>query len=206
MVVKQTKDFDQSKGGSKPGYCLRNVRQGFGIWPWYADATSAWNHTEQHTTPIPSGVDVPLFFYYVNPKNNKNEGHIGVQLKDGRFWSDGTIYSNYKSYEANHAPDYLGWGESINKQRVLELEEEDEVSTPTKETLRIIHGFVAGWDIEKCLAGKYDKEFEQAAGWKEVNEFIYEQFIKSSEWKNKLIALQKGTQPTVLKKGIYEVK
>lgn len=132
MIVKQIKAFDQSKGGNTPGYCLRNVRQGYGILPWYPSAISAWKGTQQHIGPIPGGVDVPVFFSY------REDGHIGVQLANGKFWSDGKVYDNVKAYTDRYEPVYLGWGESVNRQRVLELREEDILDKKTVENMYVI--------------------------------------------------------------------
>jgi hypothetical protein len=72
------------------------------------------------------------------------------------------------------------------------ITEEDEVTKLSIETLRIVHALVGGWDIEQALAGKYDKQFQDAAGWKDPNQFVYEQFVSHPEWRAKLVALQKG--------------
>lgn len=120
MSWKQVKPFNPSAGGTKKGYCLQNVRLGYGVGPKYNTATEAWNHTEQHADRnIPSGVDVPLYYKYVD--SNGNEGHVNVRLADGRVWSDGTIYANLDDYTSKHsAVTYLGWGESVNGTRVIE--------------------------------------------------------------------------------------
>lgn len=93
----------------------------------------AWLHTQQHTDPIPNGVDVPVFFSYTASIDgiNKNWGHIGVRLKDGTFWSDGTIYPTISAYTANHSPRYVGWGESVNDVRVITNSTSGAGSTPS---------------------------------------------------------------------------
>jgi hypothetical protein len=101
--------FNQSTAGKLPGQCLANVRRGFGIPVKYPNAITAWAHTQQHTDALPSGLDVPLYYTYLK------DGHINVQLKDGRCWSDGVIYTNRDAYlKAHPLVHYLGWGESIN--------------------------------------------------------------------------------------------
>jgi len=97
---------------------------GFGISALYPDAWTAWENTEQHTGSIPIGLDVPLYFSYTATIGGikKNYGHIGVQLVNGKFWSDGTIYPDYKAYTASHSPKYVGWGESVNSVKVIEGE------------------------------------------------------------------------------------
>lgn len=115
MGYKQTKAFDQSKAGSVKGFCLRNVRLGYGIGAKYDSAWQSWQNAPQHTTDIPSGVDVPVYFWY-----GKN-GHIGVRLADGRFWSDGKVYSNIGIYRLTHpAVIYRGWSTEVNDVPVLQ--------------------------------------------------------------------------------------
>lgn len=116
MGWRQVKPFNQSAAGTKSGYCLQNVRLGYGIAAKYPNAIGAWNATQQHRDRnIPAGVDVPLFYSY------KEDGHVNVRLADGRVWSDGNIYSSLSAYESTHpAVKYLGWGESINDVRIIE--------------------------------------------------------------------------------------
>lgn len=117
MAYRQVKGFTASKGGSQNNMCLKNTREGFGIPAKFDNAWEAWENTEQHKTRVlPQGVDVPVFFWY---KNNFN-GHIGVRMKNGKFWTDGREFNSIEEYEANHQPDFVGWGESINEVRVLE--------------------------------------------------------------------------------------
>lgn len=113
--------FDPAKGGTTKNFCLANVCKGYGIPNLYPSAWEAWLHTQQHTEPIPSGLDVPVFFSYTATIDGitKNWGHIGVRLKDGRFWSDGIFYPSIKKYEISHLPRYVGWGESINNRQIL---------------------------------------------------------------------------------------
>lgn len=114
--------FDTAKGGNVPNFCLANVCKGYSIPNKYNSAWEAWLNTEQHTDAIPAGLDIPVFFSYTATIDgiNKNWGHIGVRLKDGRFWSDGRIFPSIQSYESNHSPRYVGWGESINNITILE--------------------------------------------------------------------------------------
>jgi hypothetical protein len=117
----QLKPFNQSTATSIKNLCLGNVQRGFQVGAKYATAWQAWENTQQHTDPIPNGVDVPVFFSYTASIDgiNKNWGHIGVRLKDGTFWSDGVIYPSISAYTANHLPKYVGWGESVNDVRVI---------------------------------------------------------------------------------------
>jgi len=121
MSWQQVKPFVQSKGGTTPNMCLANVRSGYQIKNLLPDAWTAWQQTEQHKGNPPAGVDVPVFFSYTATIDGvrKNYGHIGVRLKNGKFWSDGKTYPTIAAYTANHSPVYVGWGESVNNERVI---------------------------------------------------------------------------------------
>lgn len=116
MSYKKVKSFSQSKAGKVNGYCLQNVRLGFGINVKYPNAITAWKNTQQHADRnIPSGVDVPLFYTY------GKDGHVNVRLSDGRIWNDGTVFKDLADYLSKRPQvSYLGWGESLNGVRVIE--------------------------------------------------------------------------------------
>lgn len=128
MAYKQTKAFNQAKGGTKPYYCLQNVRLGYETAPLYDDAWTAWKNTQQHKNrTIPKGVDVPLYYSYTATIGGvrKNYGHINVRLANGTIWNDGKIFPNLKSFEqAWSNVHYVGWGESVNKMRVIKKEDD----------------------------------------------------------------------------------
>ena len=121
MTWEQVKPFSQAKAGKTKNMCLANVRAGYQIKNILPTAWTAWQQTEQHKGTPPAGVDVPVFFSYTATIDGvlKNWGHIGVRLKNGKFWSDGVIYTNIAAYTANHSPRYVGWGESVNNERVI---------------------------------------------------------------------------------------
>lgn len=126
MSYSQVKKFDQRKAGKIKNFCLRNVRLGYGVPAKYDSAWEAWQNTEQHkNTDYPDGVEIPVYFSYTATIDGvrKNWGHIGVRLKDGKFWSDGVIYAGISAYTKNHAPKYVGWGESVNDTKVIKGEE-----------------------------------------------------------------------------------
>jgi len=52
----------------------------------------------------------------------------------------------------------------------------DNMANPTMTTLRIAHSEIGGWDLQKSHNGSLDALFQGAAGNKEVNQFIYEQW------------------------------
>lgn len=123
---------------------------------------------------------------------NFNVGHIGIVTKGGYFASQ-----NYGSGNGDGVGLNAVREASIPQSKVLGMLRPKEViveSKPTIETLRIVHALVAGWDINKCLSGEYDKQFKEAAGWKEVNSFIYEQFSTpaAGTWRSRCIDMQSG--------------
>lgn len=85
---------------------------------------------------------------------------------------------------------------------------EEEMTKPSIETLRIVHALVGGWDIEKSLRGDYDKQFTTAAGWKDINSFIYEQFATQNggKWRSVLLDLQKGKLDSDAEKKLKEIR
>ena len=136
MAWQQVKPFDQSKAGKIKNFCLANVTKGYGVPNKYSSAWEAWQNTEQHEDGAPLGVDVPVYFSYTATIDgiNKNWGHIGVQLKNGKFWSDGTVYPSIGIYTAGHSPKYVGWGESVNGVKVIK---EQDVTTSRKDAIML---------------------------------------------------------------------
>lgn len=121
-MYKQTKPFSIAKGGTVKGMCLRNVRLGYGIAPRYDTAWDAWNNTPKMTGPIPTGVDVPLYYSYTTTINGvrKNFGHINVRLANGQVWNDGKIYTSLAMYRLLHPTvRYQGWSTAVNNVAVV---------------------------------------------------------------------------------------
>lgn len=151
--------FDQSKGGKIPNLCLDNVVKGYQIQNKYASAWEAWQHTEQHTDPVPSGLDVPLFYAYTTTLDGitKNYGHINVRLANGTVWSDGNIYANIEAYEAHHDPKFVGWGESVNDYKIIGGDMATD-SVTYEEAVVMYEGWVPGGDVNsdfcKAQVGK----------------------------------------------------
>lgn len=116
-MYKQIRAFNQAEGGHIAGFCLQNVRKGFGIASKYPNAITAWQHTQQRPNrDFPAGVVVPLYYSY------KTDGHINVHLPNGQVWSDGNLYANLADYEAKHPTvHFLGWGESVNDVQVVQF-------------------------------------------------------------------------------------
>lgn len=115
MAYKQVRSFNQSTAGTVYGYCLANVRKGYGIASKYPTALDAWNHTQKHRDRnVPAGLDVPLFYTF------RTYGHINVRLANGKVWSDGQIFASIADYEAKREPNFIGWGESVNDVSVIQ--------------------------------------------------------------------------------------
>jgi len=126
MAWKQVKGFDEDRAGNKAGWCLQNVRLGYGISShWlYPNATKSWekNQQQHRDRNFPDGVAVPIYYSFYTKQGN--EGHVNVLLPDGSVWSDGKKYTSVADYEARQSPDFLGWGESVNGNRVIEWVED----------------------------------------------------------------------------------
>ena len=127
MSYRQVKDFDVTKGGTGKYLCLRNVRLGYGIAPLYNTAWEAWGGTEQHKDRnFPNNVDVPLYYSFTATIDGirKNWGHINVRMAGGGIWNDGAMYASLSDFERLHSNvDFVGWGESVNKVKVVEGED-----------------------------------------------------------------------------------
>lgn len=123
MAYTQLISFDTDKGGKVPDLCLHNVSEGFGVPDKYGSAWIAWQHTQQHPDRnIPDGLDIPIYYSYTVDlgQGPQNYGHINVRLRDGRVWSDGNYYASIDAYMANHAPKFVGWGESVNDSKIIQ--------------------------------------------------------------------------------------
>lgn len=192
---------------------------------WIGDAAHAAVKSEHN--PNSAGVVTAIDITH-DPANGADMNKLAAELvksNDNRMWY---IIFNKRIYEVG-----VGWQAyygvndhtkhlhiSTNQSASLyddarrwsigagPAQKEEEVSRPTIETLRIIHAFVAGWDIEKALRGDYDNQFNTAAGWKEVNAFVYEQFTteNAGKWRGMLIKLQKGELATEAQKDIEEIR
>ncbi len=113
MAWKQTRNFDINKMGKKPGYCLQNVRLGFGIGPKYADAKADMEANKNAGTlhdisALPTNVAVPIYLDTVSPYE-----HVIVS-------DHGTLYSDGKRLTSLNGFKVFGWGESCNGARVVE--------------------------------------------------------------------------------------
>ena len=107
MGWNQAKAFNAGKMGKRPGYCLYNVRVGYGIAGKYADAKSDMLANKKAgklhggLNTIPAGRQVPLYW------DSSKYGHITVSCGDGKnMWSDGKKMVLWKTVP------FQGWGET----------------------------------------------------------------------------------------------
>lgn len=115
MAFKQIRNFNPSKMGTKPGWCLQNVRQGFGItkgtYPSAkADMEAQRKNGTFHAGTPPTSIAVPVYC----DTASKFE-HV-VASDHGTIYSDGKIIRNgLKAYKV------YGWGECCDGARVVEI-------------------------------------------------------------------------------------
>lgn len=133
MNYKQLKPFNESAAGKVAGECLENVRLGYGIAAKYLNAWAAWEGTDQHTGTPPSEVAIPCFFSWEGASN----GHVGVSLANGQFWSDGAVYASIAAFETTHTPVYVGWSTSIDGAAVVEAQTSSPTGGNTGKTLTL---------------------------------------------------------------------
>lgn len=113
MGWKQVKNCDINKMGTRPNYCLQNVRIAYDIPPKYADAKSAMNASKKAGTfheglDIPTDVAIPIFAETGSPY-----GHVMIDYY-GAVYSDGVHLNSLKGMTI------LGWSETLNDVRIVE--------------------------------------------------------------------------------------
>lgn len=113
MAWKQLVNFDPKKMGTRIGYCLANVRQGFGIAPRYASAKDAMEGNRSAGTlhdisTLPTNVAVPIFVDTSSPYE-----HVIVS-------DHGTLYSDGKKLTSLAGLKPFGWAEYLNGVRIVE--------------------------------------------------------------------------------------
>lgn len=118
MPYKQLIKFTLKNMGTTKNFCLRNVRQGFGIAPKYANAKQAMNENLKNNTlhtlnDIPNDCAVPVF------TATGIWGHVMVYNK-GTYYSDGKKTSKPDST--------YRWGEMLNGKRVVTYTEPSKIT------------------------------------------------------------------------------
>lgn len=110
---KQDRAFSLAKMGTTKNFCLRNVRQAYGISPKYANAKLAMGENRTKKTlhalsDIPKTIAVPVF------TSNGVFGHVMV-CDHGTYYSDGKKVGKPGN-------SYL-WGEWLNGVRVVHYQD-----------------------------------------------------------------------------------
>jgi len=194
--------FNPALGGTTPNLCLANVCLGYGIPNKYGSAWEAAEHTQQHTDPVPAGLDVPLYYSYTATIDGvtANYGHINVRLANGTVWSDGNIYASIDAYLANHTPKYVGWGESINDVKIIEGE--DMGLTHDQVAKICVMAIDAQPEINQVFMNNIGLELDQ----------VLDNFLNYTESRNLRLDAEAyragqtgGAKPTKLAPGLYEV-
>lgn len=124
-TVKQIVGFDLGKMGTAPGWCEKNVREGYGLPARLPDAKADMEFNRDNgmlhdMDSLPAKGAVPVFVD--TPSVNE---HIEVSI-------DGILYSDGKRVTNPEAQKYFGWGESCATFRVVEIIA-DPVPEPTPE-------------------------------------------------------------------------
>lgn len=113
MVWKQLVSFNPSKMGTKNGWCLQNVRYGFGIGTTTPSAKADMQFNKDHGTFHPlseydSSTSVPVYIDSTNVYEHVGCLHHGVYYSDGRV---ATLPTNR----------VFGWGEYCSGTRVVQM-------------------------------------------------------------------------------------
>lgn len=119
---KQDRAFSLAKMGTTKNFCLRNVRQAYGIGPKYANAKLAMGENRTKKTlhalsDIPTSIAVPVF------TSNGVFGHVMV-CDHGTYYSDGKKVGKPGN-------SYL-WGEWLNGVRVVHYQD-----TPAPKPIKV---------------------------------------------------------------------
>lgn len=124
MAYKQIRNFDVQKMGNRKGYCLMNVRLGFGIdRGTYASAKADMEAQKKEGTfhagqLPPTNIAAPIYFDTSSPYEH-------VMADD-----HGIYYSDKKRVASLVGWNLLGWGEKCDGVRVVEFVP-DPAPTPT---------------------------------------------------------------------------
>lgn len=154
--MEQVKPFKASRAGTKPYWCLQNVRLGYGLGPKHAYALLDWQkNLKQHKNQkFPAGVAVPVYWNWTGTVegHTRNWGHIGVRLPDGRIWTDGKYFKSVAEVSSKYLSGgaYLGWGESVEgvrvvKEKAMAYKDIDKGYAKYKEDIKRIFGNIPAY-------------------------------------------------------------
>ena len=113
---KQVKSFNIKKMGKRKGYCLQNVRLGFGIGSKFYDAKADMLNNKKKGTlhsmnELPNNIQVPVYL-----DTASTHEHI-IAYDKGIFYSDGKRLTSTKGLK------FYGWGELLEDIRVVKFED-----------------------------------------------------------------------------------
>lgn len=108
--------------GSWLGYCLAYVETAFSTGWTGSIAIESYNKSKKkHTSALPKGVYVPIWFNHRGTYKGvtKEWGHVAI-YKDGKIWSSplsnkpyADTFTSVKQIEQKYSAKYLGWSEDI---------------------------------------------------------------------------------------------
>ena len=128
MGCKQVRSFDPAKMGTRKGWCLMNVRLGFGIPSGHypsakADMEAQRAHGTLHPmNTLPTNRAVAVYVDTASP----NE-HV-IAYDHGTWWSDG------RRLTSTAGLNFFGWGELCDNARVVEYTPDPTPPAPTPTT------------------------------------------------------------------------
>jgi nucleoid-associated protein YgaU len=148
----QVKKFDPKKMGSVKGYCLYNVRLGYGLQSKYPSAKADMEANKKAGTfhsmkDLPKNVAVPVYADTSSPYE-----HIMVCDK-------GTYYSDGKKLASGAGWKFFGWGEMCEGVRVVKKIKTTE--EPTASTGKTISYAVRKGDTLSSIASKYGTTWQK---------------------------------------------
>lgn len=113
MAYKQVRSFDPQKMGTKQGWCLMNVRLGFGITTGTYPSAKADMEAQKkegtfHSGLPPTNIAVPVYF------NTSSKYEHTMADDHGVFYSDGKRLTSIAGWTV------FGWGEKCDGVRVVE--------------------------------------------------------------------------------------
>lgn len=109
---KQLKTFSINRMGKKKGYCLQNVRLGFGIGSKFYNAKQDMLNNKKKGTlhsmsDLPKNIQVPVYL-----DTSSVHEHI-IAYDKGTYYSDGKKLTSIKGLK------FYGWGELLEDVRVV---------------------------------------------------------------------------------------
>lgn len=146
MAWRQVKSFNLSKMGTKKGWCLQNVRLGFGIMQGkYPSAKADMEAQKKGGTlhpidTLPKNVAVPVYL-----DTSSRYEHV-IASDKGVFYSDGKRLTSLNGFKC------FGWGELCDGVRVVEYVADPQPAKKTNEQI-----------ADEVIAGKWGNGADRKA-------------------------------------------